>query len=62
MRFEFWAVAVAVWAAAELLRKYSERMLCSTQLFIIDLLIDLLCPYKEVTADNLTLYFLWPPS
>ena len=25
---------------------------------LIDLLVDLLGPYKEVTADNLTLYFL----
>ena len=51
-RFEFWAVALAVEAAAALLSKRGRFS-------FIDLLIDLLCPYKEVTADNLMLYFLW---
>ena len=52
MGFEFWAVALAAWAAAELLRNYSKRMFRSSQLFFNDLLVDLLAPMKELLCGT----------
>ena len=49
-RFEFWAVALAVWAAAELLRRYGELMLLDSA--FLSLICGLICgpPWRRHNA------------
>ena len=55
MRFEFWAVALAAWEIIASIR--FARLSFS----FIDLLVDLVGPYKEVTTDNFTLFNITSP-
>ena len=52
MRFEFWAFALAAWAAAELLRITANERFARLSFSFIDLLVDLLAPMEELLCST----------
>ena len=52
MRFEFWAVALAALAAAELLRITANERSAWLRFSFIDLIVDLLAPMEELLCGT----------